>query len=188
MNRRSSQCEGTPVLPSNSRRPRDVEAYVLGLRSDEDAMTEVQKTWPHGTLLRMRTGMNSEETARIHSRIEEWNTALRDADLPALEGMVTEDCVFMAPGSSPIVGRDTFVQMMSQVLHSYRVEPRFEVHEMVVSGEWAFCRARDEATFIPREGGDSVRLSGWGMAILRNVNGTWLFARGMNTRLPDAGT
>jgi ketosteroid isomerase-like protein len=84
-----------------------------------------------------------EDVAAILALVEEWDALTRAGDHAALLERVTEDCVFLAPGFPPMRGRASLSPLLAG-FSLFRIEPLFEVQEVVVSGDWAFLWARDE--------------------------------------------
>ncbi|HEX8170166.1 MAG TPA: SgcJ/EcaC family oxidoreductase [Thermoanaerobaculia bacterium] len=125
-----------------------------------------------------------DDVEQIRTLIRQWDEATRNGDVGAIAAMVTDDCVFHAPNAEPIRGRDALRAAMFRVFGAYVLEPAFDVEEIVVSGEWAFCRATDRVSAAPLESGEPITLAGWALSVLRReADGAWRFARGMNTRV-----
>lgn len=124
-----------------------------------------------------------EDVAAVLTAIAAWDVATRKGDRGALMALVTDDCVFMAPGMAPMIGRAT----LESILEGYEqltLEPLFDLQELVVAGEWAFAWGRDELTAVVRSSGAVRSAAGWAVTILhREGDGRWRFARGINTKL-----
>jgi len=119
----------------------------------------------------------------VLTAIAAWESATRKGDRAALMALVADDCVFLAPGMPPMIGRAT----LESILESYdqlTLEPLFDLQELVISGEWAFAWGRDELTAVVRGSGAVRSAAGWAVTILhREQDGRWRFARGINTKL-----
>lgn len=124
-----------------------------------------------------------EDVAAVLTAIAAWDVATRKGDRSALMALVTDDCVFMAPGMAPMIGRAT----LESILEGYEqltLEPLFDLQELVIAGEWAFAWGRDELTAVVRSSGAVRSAAGWAVTILhREGDGRWRFARGINTKL-----
>jgi uncharacterized protein (TIGR02246 family) len=124
-----------------------------------------------------------EDVAAILALVEEWDALTRAGDHAALLDLVTEDCVFLAPGFPPMQGRACLSPLLAG-FSQFRIEPLFEVQEIVVAGDWAFLWAKDELTATPIAGGDPRTAKGWAVSILhRGADRIWRFARGINTKV-----
>jgi len=124
-----------------------------------------------------------EDIEAILALVNEWDLATRAGNDATLLERITEDCVFLAPGMPPMQGRERMAPLLAG-LSQFRLEPIFEVQEIVVAGDWAFLWARDEITATPSSGGDARIAKGWAISILRKgADQIWRFARGINTKV-----
>lgn len=124
-----------------------------------------------------------EDVAAILALVAEWDRATRAGDSAALLDRITEDCVFLAPGLPPMQGRASVAPLLAG-FSQFRLDPVFEVQEIVVLGDWAFLWAKDEITAAPAAGGDSRIAKGWALSILqKGPDHVWRFARGVNTKV-----
>jgi uncharacterized protein (TIGR02246 family) len=129
-----------------------------------------------------------EDVAAIRALVSEWDKATRASDSAALLDRVTEDCVFLAPGMPPIQGRARLAPLLAG-FSQFRLEPVFEVQEIVVAGDWAFLWAKDEITATPISGGETRNAKGWALSILqKGTDRIWRFARGVNTKVESKAT
>jgi uncharacterized protein (TIGR02246 family) len=129
-----------------------------------------------------------EDIAAILALVSEWDQATRAGDPAALLERITEDCVFLAPGMPPMQGRARMAPLLAG-FSQFRLEPIFEVQEIVVTGDWAFLWARDEITATPIPGGNPRNAKGWALSILqRGADQIWRFARGINTKVESKAT
>jgi uncharacterized protein (TIGR02246 family) len=129
-----------------------------------------------------------EDVAAILALVDEWDKAMRAGDSAALLDRITEDCVFLAPGMPPMQGRACMAPLLAG-FSQFRLEPLFEVQELVVLGDWAFLWAKDEITAAPASGGDPRIAKGWALSILqKGTDHLWRFARGVNTKVESKAT
>lgn len=129
-----------------------------------------------------------EDIAAILALVREWDQAMRGGDPEALLDRITEDCVFLAPGMPPMQGRACMAPLLAG-FSQFRLEPVFEVQEIVVAGDWAFLWAKDEITAAPISGGGPRIARGWALSILqRGTDQIWRFARGSNTKIESKGS
>ncbi len=124
-----------------------------------------------------------DDVAAVLNSIRAWDAATRRSDRAAVLELVTEDCVFLAPGMPPMQGRATLESLLAGY-DRLTLDPLFELRELVISGDWAFAWGRDELTAVARSGGAIRSAAGWAITILhRGADQRWRFARGINTKL-----
>lgn len=71
-------------------------------------------------------------------------------------------------------------------LKGVRFEMSSDIKEIKVLADWAYLRNYLEVTMTPRDGGASVRRSGYTLTILRKESdGRWLLARDANLLAPQ---
>jgi uncharacterized protein (TIGR02246 family) len=124
-----------------------------------------------------------EDTRQIRALVESWIAASMAHDLPALMGMVTDDVVFMTPGSAPF-GKAEFAAD-SERMKGVAIDARAEVQEIEVFGARAYIRnhVRVELT---SPGQAPKRVSGYAMSVLRKeADGRWRIARDANLVMPE---
>jgi uncharacterized protein (TIGR02246 family) len=117
----------------------------------------------------------------IDDLLENWLAAVKSKNIDALVSLVTEDCVFLAPGAPPIRGRDKVRETYSNLFRRYHVVQQFHFEEFQSMGDWAFGWGTDDIIVTPIDAGPAVRFAGHGVSILRREgDGMWRFARGIN--------
>ena len=127
--------------------------------------------------------MKSDEQAirEIHST---WIDAVNAGHLVRLLTLMADDVVFLNPGQAP-VGRDGFSANFSAAHQQVRVRCSSELEEVVVVGEVAYTRSRDELSATPHAGGEAAQLAGHRITVYRNQpDGRWLLARDAHTLSP----
>jgi uncharacterized protein (TIGR02246 family) len=121
--------------------------------------------------------MTSDETA-IHELIATWMRASAAGDLDTVLGLMTDDVVFMVPGSEPF-GKGMFAAAAA-TMKSANLEGTSEVRELQVNGDWAFARSFVQVAMTPPRG-EPARRAGWVLSILRKGDdGRWRIARDAN--------
>jgi uncharacterized protein (TIGR02246 family) len=126
----------------------------------------------------------SEDERKIREVIETWMAATAVGDLPKVLSLMTDDVVFLVPGKEPF-GKEAFASS-SAAMKDMRVEGKSEFHELVVTGDWAFCRTHLQVTVTP-PGKSAVRRSGYTLTLFKKQqNGSWLLARDANLLTADA--
>jgi uncharacterized protein (TIGR02246 family) len=127
--------------------------------------------------------MGSDERAirELHSA---WIDAVNAGDLVRLLTLMTDDVVFLNPGSAPI-GRDGFSTVFPAAHRQARIRCNSELEEVVVVGEVAYTRSVDSLTVIPIAGGEATQLAGHRITVYRKQpDGRWLLARDAHTLSP----
>jgi uncharacterized protein (TIGR02246 family) len=125
--------------------------------------------------------MEGEERA-IRDLIATWMAASQAGDLDQVLSLMSDDVVFMVPGQAPF-GKAAFAAA-SRSMKDLRMEGQSKVEEIVVSGDWAWCRTHLAIKVTPPSG-DAMRRSGHTLTILRKEHGRWVVARDANMLTPD---
>jgi uncharacterized protein (TIGR02246 family) len=120
--------------------------------------------------------------------LETWRSATAAGDVAKVLGLMSEDAVFLAPGQAPMRGRQAFGEALTAMLPRVRIDSVGEVEEIVVAGDFAYCRTRLSVVVTPRQGGSPVRRSGYALTILRRRAGAgWLVTQDANLLAPEQG-
>ena len=107
-----------------------------------------------------------------------YTTAINSNNLDSLMAMMTEDVVFLAAHSPPIVGKAAVRAWAEAYLQAYTTQWDKPTQEFVMAGEWAFERYSYTSTDTPKAGGAPVIDTGWGLVIYhRDADGKWRVAR-----------
>jgi uncharacterized protein (TIGR02246 family) len=121
----------------------------------------------------------------IRELVQTWLAASQKGDLHTVLGLMADDVIFMLPGQNPF-GKEAFAASF-KVLTGVRFEASSDIKEIKVLDDWAYLRNYLEVTMTPRDGGASVRRSGYTLTILRKESdGRWLLARDANLLAPQA--
>ena len=116
--------------------------------------------------------------AGAHDAFGSYVAAINSNNLDTLTAMFTDDVVFMAPGSPPIVGKAAVRDWCAGYLDAFITHWDKTSVEMVVDGDHAWERYSYRSTDTPRAGGDPVSGTGWGLVIYRReADGVWRVAR-----------
>ena len=130
--------------------------------------------------------MNSDETA-IRNLLRTWFEATKAGDVETVLGLMTDDVVFMVPGSEPF-GKEAFAQA-SRGMQGAKFDGSSEIVELTILGDWAWMRSRLHVEITPLGGKPMVR-TGYTLTILqRHASGNWAIARDANLLGPprDSG-
>jgi uncharacterized protein (TIGR02246 family) len=121
--------------------------------------------------------MSNDERA-IRNLIATWMTASQADDQAKVLGLMADDVIFMVPGREPF-GKEAFAASARE-MKGMRIEAKSDVQEVVVNGDWAWCRTHLAVTMTPPSG-PAVRRSGYTLSILRKQqDGAWVLARDAN--------
>jgi uncharacterized protein (TIGR02246 family) len=121
--------------------------------------------------------MTDDEPA-IRQVVETWMEASQKGDLDTVLGLMTEDVVFMVPGSAPF-GRVRFAEG-AQAMKGMKIDGRNDILEIEIAGGWAWLRGHVTLTITP-PGGAPMQRSGDTLTIFRKgSDGRWRLARDAN--------
>jgi ketosteroid isomerase-like protein len=125
-----------------------------------------------------------------HLAHEAYTTAINSNNLDSLDGMFTEDVVFLAAHAPPIVGKAAVRAWADGYLQAFTTHWDKTPQEFVVAGDWAFERYTYKSTDLPKAGGAKVVDTGWGLVIYHHdADGKWRVARdafSTDTALPTS--
>lgn len=132
--------------------------------------------------------MPSDEQA-IREVFETWQRAAVEGDIDQLLPLMSEDVVFLTPGSPPMKGREAFAAAFKANIPKVGLESKGELEEVQVVGDVAYCRAHLVVTKTPTEGGEPTRptrLTGYTLTIFRKQpDGRWVLVRDANLLMPE---
>jgi uncharacterized protein (TIGR02246 family) len=124
----------------------------------------------------------SEPTAEqeIRALMTKWLEASRDGDLDTILNLMTEDVIFLTPGSPPMYRQD-FIAGSKSMAGKVTLEAHSEVQEITVTGDQAICWTRLEITVTPLAGGAPIKRAGNTLSVLRRgPDGRWRIWRDAN--------
>lgn len=115
----------------------------------------------------------------VLAAIDAFSRALNAADYDAVVGMMTDDARFW-PADSPEMAGRTQAREAYAALGGYRIEARFDVDEILVSGDLAVALAFENFRLVPKNGGAPIEIRNRrAFSIWRRDEGVWKSARGM---------
>jgi uncharacterized protein (TIGR02246 family) len=104
--------------------------------------------------------------------------ATKRGDTATVLSLMTDDVVFMVPGSEPF-GKAEFAARAAQ--QAPRMQATGEIIELKVLGDWAYLRNKLTVTVISENGEPLLKRTGYTLSILRKEpDGRWLLARDAN--------
>lgn len=117
-------------------------------------------------------------TDAVHRAHEAYLDGINSNDLSQFLATVTDDIVFLPPGSEPVSGKETLAAWVGGYLSAFRTSWTKTTVEMTVSEDVAYEWYRYTVVDTPREGGDPIHGAGNGVNIYRRgADGTWRVAR-----------
>lgn len=121
--------------------------------------------------------MNTDE-AEIRALIDTWLAATKAGDTASVLSLMTEDAVFLVPGRPPM-SKAEFARVSSGAVRPL-IDGASEIQEVVVAGDWAFCRTQLRvAVTLPGASAPIIR-SGPTLTVFQKREGRWLLARDAN--------
>jgi len=120
----------------------------------------------------------TEDERKIRRVIERWMDASQAGDLGTVLSLMSDDVVFMTPGSEPF-GKKEFAER-SKGMEGVRMNVAHSVLEVQVFQDWAFTRTHLDLTVTP-PGGDPTHRAGYVLSIFKKKpDGDWVVARDAN--------
>jgi uncharacterized protein (TIGR02246 family) len=118
------------------------------------------------------------DKAAIDDLRRRWLEALADGNVNQLRGLMSEDVVVVHGNGRTVSGRETVVEDLRASFVKWRVNERVEPDELIVSGDWAFERARVWTTVRPVGSNEATEIRSSTFTLLRRDPGTgWRVAR-----------
>jgi len=117
---------------------------------------------------------------RIRQTMADWRTATLRGDLEAVLALMTDDAVFLTPGSPPMT-RDQFAARFAGFSGKIRVESKQDIHEIRAAADLAYVWSRLEVSMTT--GGTETSHSRRGEVLTvfrRSATGAWLLSRDAN--------
>ncbi len=126
------------------------------------------------------------DDSAIRELQQTWFRATEDGDIATIRGLMTDDIVFLTPGR-PQFGRQEFVESFQTMNDHVAMQCNGEYEEIIVTGDFAFARARLDIIVTPKNGGVPIHLSGNALSVLRrSTDGKWKLCRDANLLTPTS--
>ncbi|MCK5943891.1 MAG: nuclear transport factor 2 family protein [Planctomycetes bacterium] len=107
-----------------------------------------------------------------------WLAAINSNDVDRILEWFTDDCVVLAPGQQPMIGKAPLRPWVQGYVDAFATRWDKQLIELVSCGEWAFERYRYTHVDTPRAGGAPIRGQGWGLVVWHHdADGRWRVAR-----------
>jgi ketosteroid isomerase-like protein len=127
------------------------------------------------------TSQPSDMSARdsaAHAAHENYVRVINSNNIDSLMSMMTDDVVFLAADSKPIIGKAAvraWAENYEKAFHTHWDKP---VQEFAISGDNAIERYSYTSTDMPVAGGKPIVDTGWGLVIYhRDPDGVWRVSR-----------
>lgn len=104
------------------------------------------------------TIMNIPES--LEKQHQKWIDAVNNEDIDAYANIIAKDAVWIPPGQQPIIGREAFKQWLEPFFGRYSYNFSISEPQFIVSGDWAFERAKFTSKMTPISGGAPMTHSG----------------------------
>jgi uncharacterized protein (TIGR02246 family) len=115
----------------------------------------------------------------VVAAIDAFSRALNAADYEGVVGMMTDDARFWPVDSAEMAGKER-ARAAYAALEGFRVHARFDVDEVLVSGDLAVVLALEYFRLEPKGGGAPLEIRGRrAFSVWRRDGGVWKSARGM---------
>lgn len=121
-----------------------------------------------------------------HAAFGAYVAAINSNNLDSLMAVLTDDVVYLAPGSPIVSGRAAVRAWAEPYLAAYTIHWDKTSMEFVVNGEWAYEVYSYVENDLPKGGGPALQDTGKGLVIYRRgADGVWRVARdAWNSDLP----
>jgi len=128
--------------------------------------------------------MQSDEQ-EIRQLIATWMEASKAGDLETVLSLMSDDVVFLVPGTTVMRKADFAAAARAQ---SGPAAPKFdgrsEIQEIRILGDWAFTWTRLTVVVTPPGDAQTITREGHTLSILQKQNGRWVLARDANLLAP----
>jgi uncharacterized protein (TIGR02246 family) len=121
---------------------------------------------------------------QIRQLVADWMAAMRAGEVDRVLDLMTEDAIFLTPGSSPMTKADFAIASRAQALSGIALEGKNEIKEIQVCGDWAFMWSYLSVSIKPFDQGKPIERAGHTLSVFNKQNGHWLLARDANLLAP----
>jgi uncharacterized protein (TIGR02246 family) len=113
----------------------------------------------------------------LEARHRSWIAALTSTDIDAYAAMVTDDLVWLPPGTEAIVGRHAFRAWLAPFFKMYAYESTIRDVKAYESGDWIAETGVFNSRMTPRDGGPSGSHSSRYFVMWQRQDGEWKINR-----------
>ncbi len=122
---------------------------------------------------------NEEHRSALYDHRDAYNGSLKKGDLEGWLDTLTDDCVFMGPGSPALNGKEAVRRWArDEMLGAFDVELDYDFEETEFLGSTATGWGWFRQTLTPKAGGEPVLISGKFLDVFKqDEQGQWRLAR-----------
>jgi uncharacterized protein (TIGR02246 family) len=125
----------------------------------------------------------SDDEKEIRGLIDQWMRSTKAGDLETVLSLMTDDVVFLVPGSTPFGKKEFRENSKQHADKSLEFDGTSDVLELTVAGNFAYVI--NKLTVVTRTAGsERSERSGHTLTIFRKQDGKWLLARDANLLTP----
>jgi uncharacterized protein (TIGR02246 family) len=118
----------------------------------------------------------------VEAAYARWFASMETGDVALGLSAVTDDVVHHGPEGPPREGKNALGSALRAFHAAYVERVRWEIVDVVVTGDRARARIHETATIRPRDGGASIRVSGQHTGeLVRGEAGRWRIAQDVST-------
>lgn len=92
----------------------------------------------------------------LRKQHQKWIHAVNNENIDKYVNILGEDAVWIPPGQQPIIGREAFKQWLAPFFGKFSYDFSISDEKFIVSGNWAFERAKFTSKMTPNCGGDPM--------------------------------
>lgn len=110
-----------------------------------------------------------------------WHDATAAGNVTKILPLMDDDVLFLGAGQPPMRGKEAFSSAFKTFIQHYRVHSEFDLQEIQVAGEFAYCWGYLSVAAVPLPSGQAKRRSGYTLTVLRKLpTGKWVVTRDAN--------
>ena len=113
----------------------------------------------------------------IEAVLKQYETALNGNDTDAILGLYGHDPIFMPQHSSALIGRDAVRAGYEHVFSAIKLKIRFDIHEIVETGDWAWARTSSSGKTKVVASGAEIAEGNNELFIFHREDGSWKIHR-----------
>lgn len=113
----------------------------------------------------------------IEAALNTYETALNANDIDTILGLYGSDPVFMPQNAAALAGRDAVRAGYEQVFATIKLNIRFDIHEIVEAGDWAWARTSSAGRTKLLAANSEVAEGNNELFVFRRENGAWKIHR-----------
>ncbi len=114
----------------------------------------------------------------IKEILEQYKSTWESGDLDLWISLWTDDAIEMVPNRPALIGKEQMLEMWKPFFEKFIMKLPMPPKEIVVAGDWAFCRGTYLFSVTPKAGGETDTRAGKYLSILeKQADGSWKIAR-----------